>query len=97
MVCSVLFPAPHTLSFLIFKHVRTYNLQLISPIFPTHLSGNDPSQMPLQSLVNHELDGGVGHQQQGRKGAAPQRCHALLRGDLPDCVCKTSKSHNETC
>lgn len=47
--------------------------------------------MSLQSLINHELDGGVGHQQQGCEGAAPQCCHTLLTGDLHDCICKNSE------
>lgn len=47
--------------------------------------------MSLQSLINHELEGRVGHQQQGREGAAPQCCHTLFTADLHDCICKKSE------
>lgn len=75
---------------MVFTYLRTPNPVLIS--LPTHLPGNASPQLPLQSFVNHELDGRVQHQQQGRKRAIPQRPNTLIANDLHECICKMKKS-----
>lgn len=64
--------------------------------FLTHLLGNASPQLPLQALINHELDSGVQHQQQGREGPVPQRCDALVTDDLHKCICKIKTIWKQT-
>lgn len=63
---------------------------------PAHLPGNSSHQLPLQAFVNHELDGGVQHQQQRREGPVPQGSDALLTADLHKRVCKNNRGGMQT-
>lgn len=71
-------------------YLRTPNPVLISLL--THLPWNASPQLPLQSFINHELDGRVQHQQQGWERAVPQCPNTLTVNDLHECICKTKKS-----
>lgn len=54
----------------------------------THLLGNASPQLPLEALINHELDSGVQHQKQGREGPVPQGSYTLITDDLHKCICR---------
>lgn len=62
-----------------FKHSSSV---LSLPLSFTHLPQKASPHLPLQAFVDHELDGGVQHEQQRREGPVPQSSHALTADDL---------------